>query len=609
MAHPEGHQKKQRRTPRKARSPWLAGVSIRHVGVALTLTLSVLGAWAGHKVGARVAQSVTSALSKPDARKAIIQTKRLPAVEASLRTLRSTVGTTVAFSILFISLLFLYAFKRLFVRRVDAVVEHLRRAARHPDDIAKLGPLRVSALDTREVVGLVQAVNEGLAELDLRNRCRALVKATSERLRDADETQFLPLACDVLHEEVKSIGQAGAYIARSDEDSANFFIEQAVPPSRKGERTRGQPETKGPFSPREGPRAQDLVSRPNTAELHAETVIKFLHSGHALAWTGHLLFLRTLLTSDGSVSLVTVVSPSDNSTLTALQFEHVCSHWASEVARSWHQLRFQDLASSFEISKQLQRKWVQSDCAASLAESVNDRSLISKGLGFEALPSRFINGDFLCVFHLEKKKSSIVILGDVTGAELRAGLAATGCVAAVSDRFETRKNDSPHLLLEALMHSLNRYMWSAYRGKLGLRSLGIYFNHESGQGALGCFGQPFPYILSSVDRKPMILVPGVNPGMMGMAEDIDTTPTTFQILAGQILFACTEGILATEDTQGKRFEKMIQRGTLADICQQNPAATASALLSLFLDAAKSHAGNTSIRNDLTAVALKSIRPE
>jgi hypothetical protein len=52
---------------------------------------------------------------------------------------------------------------------------------------------------------------------------------------------------------------------------------------------------------------------------------------------------------------------------------------------------------------------------------------------------------------------------------------------------------------------------------------------------------------------------------------------------------------------------MIQRGTLADICQQNADATAPLLLSKLLDAARAHAGNTSIRNDLTAVALKVMR--
>ena len=106
----------------------------------------------------------------------------------------------------------------------------------------------------------------------------------------------------------------------------------------------------------------------------------------------------------------------------------------------------------------------------------------------------------------------------------------------------------------------------------------------------------------------MVLLPAVNPGMMGLAGDIDTTATTFQLLAGQVFFACTEGILATQDLQGKRFEKMIQRGTLADICQTNADASASVLLSKLLEAARAHAGNASIRNDLTAVALKVMSP-
>ncbi|MCA2959191.1 MAG: SpoIIE family protein phosphatase [Silvanigrellales bacterium] len=607
MARSDGNGKRQTSARKRAKATWLGAFSIRHVAVALTLALSALGAWVGHRVGAHVSQSVATALSRPDARKAIVQTKRLPAVEASLRDLRTTVGSAVAFSVLFVSLVFLYSFKRLFVRRVDTVVEHLRRAARNPDDVGKLAALNLASLDTREVAALLRAVNEGLAELDLRNRCRALVKATAERLRHAEESHFLLLACATLREESQGIGEAGAYIARATDDANGFLIEEGVPPSRQGEQTQAFPARRREASPREAPRAQDLVSRSNLAEMHAEAVIQFLRSGHALSWQGSLLFLRTHLTSDGAVSLVTLVSPADRGALTALQFEHLCSLWASEVARAWHQLRFQDLATSLEISQQLQRKWVQSDSGATAAESRTRVGPIDDCVGFESMPSRFINGDFLCVFRLEKRNASIVILGDVTGAELRAGLAATGCVAAVADRFDARKGDAPHLLLDALMHSLNRYMWAAYRGALGLRTLGIYFNHETGQGALGCFGQPFPYVLSPVDRKPMVLVPAVNPGMMGLSEEVDTTPTSFQLLAGQVLFACTEGILATEDVQGKRFEKMIQRGTLADICQQNADATAPLLLSKLLDAARAHAGNTSIRNDLTAVALKVMR--
>jgi hypothetical protein len=497
------------------------------------------------------------------------------------------------------SLALLILLRHLVLSKIEQVSSHLRRAARDPDHVDRIGWLRPDTLDLREIATLYGAVNDGLAELDLRNRSRALVKATAERLRHAEERTFLQNACAVLRDEDGGLGEARAFIARQADGEARWLLEAR---SDVDESSSGQRDGRGllPGGGRPAsPGGHDILARASLTEMQTEAVIQFLRSGQGLEWQGNALFLRTHLTSQGDVSLVTVVTPGEGPRLAPLPFAHLCTLWASEVARAWHQLRFQDLAASLELSQQLQRKWIQSDSGDTGASAA-----LGERIGFESLPSRFINGDFLCVFRLERRDASIIVLGDVTGHELRAGLAATGCVAALSDRFDASRNDPPHQLLEAFVQSLNRYVWASYRGALGLRALCVHFDHGTGQGALACFGQPFPYVLSSSERKPMVIVPAVNPGMLGLAAEIDGTPTTFQLLSGQVFFACTEGILATEDVHGRRFEKLIQRGALADILQRDPLASAPEMLASFIDAARVHAGDTSLRNDLTAVTFK-----
>gem|GEM_PF-5927077 len=572
---------------RTARRQSFTGLTFRAVFIAFTVTLSVLAAAVGTFVGARLAVRTAAVVS-------VKATRSLPDLKLAL-------GFGFTFAVLLATLACLLLVRRLVLDRLDAVVRHIRRVARSPDNIRRIGRIVPGTFEIKEVIEVMAAVNDGLAEMELRTRIRSLARETSEQLAKVEEEDFLPKAC-ALFKGTGDVQEVRAYVARMDVAGGSFLIERQS--EKKETRERGGSGAVGAgMGAHVQSHIQELLSHGNISEMRSEAVVQFLKSGESMEWQGNTIFQRTNLTPGGEVSLVTVVTPEVRLSLTSFQFEHLCAMWASEVARAWHQIRFQDFASSLEISQQLQRKWVQNDRGTPATASAGLSSV-----GFENLPSRFINGDFLCVFRLENRNASIVILGDVTGHELRAGLAATGCVAALSDRFSMLAETATHVLLDGLMNSLNRYMWASHRGALGLRTIGISFNHETGQASLCCFGQPFPYVLSPLERKPMVLVPAVNPGMMGIAESIDTTPTPFTLLPGQILFTCTEGILATEDVQGKRFEKMIQHGVLADVCQQNPQAEAQALLERFLDAVRSHAGSTNIRNDLTAVILKVTLP-
>ena len=219
-----------RQNPRARHRPTLASsLSLRHLLLALAAASCILSAWVGHTVGKQTALGVSQAASRafaaPDAKKALATSKKLPVLEAALRRVGPAHALTAGFTALLVSLLFLYVFRKLFVERVEAASDHLRRASRAPDQVGRLKALRPGTFDTREVLRLHSAVNDGLADLDLRNRGRALVQATDARLQGADESGFLSLACSVLQSEGGGVGDARAYITRATEDERAYLIE------------------------------------------------------------------------------------------------------------------------------------------------------------------------------------------------------------------------------------------------------------------------------------------------------------------------------------------------------------------------------------------------
>lgn len=477
------------------------------------------------------------------------------------------------------------------LKPINRVTQFIRLASRNLDQLPRQ-PLRLT--DAAPVRTMVKALFDGISEISLRHKTLRFLEASRAALNKADDATFLSVAQQV---GVSSGIAQGCrlFVARENREQRKFFLEKS------SDKTKENTPADLVVALSAQSESHTLMSRNSLAEMRYEVVLQFLKNGAAQEWSQKVLLMRTPLGNEADLHLVAMISPHSGLGLPQDKFEQLTESWLGELSRLYHQVRYQDFVANLELSHEMQRLWVQSVPANDLT---SERLMAS--LGYESVPCRIINGDFLCVFKYEKRNCSLVVLGDVSGHELRAGLAATGIVAALSDRFHALKDEAPHVILEELMQSINRYMWASYGGDLATGAQGIFFNHETGQGLLSCFGQPFPYVISPQERKPMVVVPHTTHGLLGIDEVLDYSSTPFSILPGQALFACTDGILETEDMHGKKFEKVVQRGALADVTQSAMPHGAPALLQKYLECVRAHAGNNAIHDDLTGVVLLSI---
>ena len=466
------------------------------------------------------------------------------------------------------------------------ITDFVRYAAQNPDKVPKLQPPTVEAAQLRE---LGKAISGGLGELAMRNKTNELIQNTRTSLQKSDENSFLSSAHAVLMD-LGLTDSCSMFIVRENLDVRKFVIEK----------TSDKPTSANNGLYAKESISQSILSRTSAQpDFKAELVLQFLRSGILSEWSGSQLLARLPLSAEADLSLVIIAHLGNKRDYSKEKFESILQSWLEELSRLYHQMRYQDLTSHLQLSQEMVRRWIQGDNQ----HNSNTAPLIEQVLGYENIPSRYINGDFLGVFKQPSRMASYVIIGDVNGHEVRAGLAASSLVAILSDRFHFLQNESEHVVLEQFMHSINRYLWGCYQGELATRVLAFSFNHETGQGLMACYGMPFPYFLSPHERKPMVVVPNTTQGLLGVSERLDYSSTPFNVLPGQVLFACSAGMLETPDSQGKRFEKTIQRGALSDLTHQYFSQGAQTLLNKYVDCLRQHAGSRSFEDDITAAVL------
>lgn len=523
---------------------------------------------------------------------------RMPGVRLvlSLEGLDRTLSHILTLSLIFVivssalsTAVLWYVMKETLVSPINRITDYVRRAAQNLDK-AFVTPLRSRNYDVRQVRDLTKAISDGVGEIALRNRTKELLNETREALSKTEERSYLSDA----HALLAASGvadQCVLFIVRENKEQRRFLIEESSerpPPGQTGLHTinKNAAVARAPMSPN---------------DMRADQALHFLKAGAPAEWSGNQLYIRATLTSEADLIIVVVARPSSNILFGAEKFETLIQAWVAELTRMYHLMRYQDLTSHLQLSREMQRKWVATDLGDQGGAQSNHA--LETLVGFETLPSRYINGDFLCVFKFVERDVSLVVLGDVNGHELRAGLAATGLVAALSDRFESIRAKPEDSILEEFMRCVNRYLWLGYNGNLGARVLGVAFNHANGQGLMSSFGMPFPYVISPQERKPMVIVPQSAQGLLGLSERLDYQATLFTALPGQVVFACTAGLLDAEDGQGRKFEKSIQRGVLSDFTDTTVDGGAQAIVHRIFDTVRLHAGNNSLHDDLTGAVF------
>jgi serine phosphatase RsbU (regulator of sigma subunit) len=464
--------------------------------------------------------------------------------------------------------------------KLGELVRDIRRNRR----LVSVDPQKLSILE--EVQILTAQVAQSATSLAIAEKLDRLIEDTRSSTRNCDEQNFLPTLKRIWLQSGLA-RQCKLYQVHYYPQKASYTVEGTS--EREGS-SLGMPKDQNALGLRFEDSAADMLSQ--------GTALEFLRTGHDVSWFDNILCAKATLTQDENSILVLLLVPDRQANLKQEQFEHYARTWIDKSSDLYKHVKVQNLAIMLELSRELQRKWIEDDAPQNARTDYFDNVLAA-----DSLPCQLINGDFLFVHKFVNRKATLVVLGDVTGHELRAGLAATGIVATLSERMRSIGDEPPHLLLEEMLQSINRYLFMSYQGTLGSGASGLYFEHESGQGIVCCFAQPFPLILSEHERKPLVIVPRSTNGMLGINEKLDYTTTPFSLLPGQALFLCTDGLLESQDAKGRKFEKAIGRGALSDITEKYLPSGSAKLLTKIIESARAHAGTNILKDDITCTIL------
>lgn len=469
---------------------------------------------------------------------------------------------------------------------IRRAMEFVRLLPLQSDKPPKLYQSRTDALELRKFLA---ALYNGFAEISTRQRMTRFIESTKLALKTCDENMFLTVAQAKWIESELALN-CRVIVAKINIQRTRFKIEKT------SERPNAEVNLQNVSS--DSPMRAQAQEIP--VDLQDDVVLLFLRQNKPYQWVKDVLFACVPIGPESDSYIVVAIRANANAGIPPARYEQLVQVWCVETANIYHQTRSQNFAGKIEIALELQRKLIQSDVPES---EEAQSSLLSSALGYESIPGQSINGDFIFVQKYEKRNCSLVVMGDVTGVDLRAGLAATGIVAVLTDRFHFLKDAVPHVILEEIIQSINRYMYVTYAGKLATGCMALYFNHDTGQGLMACFGQPFPYVFSARERKPMVIVPQSQHGMLGIDTQLNFECTPFSVFPGQVIFACTSGLLEVEDPSGKKFEKVIHRGALSDITEQYLDKGAPVLLSKFIECARTHVSHGVLKDDLTGAVF------
>jgi len=165
----------------------------------------------------------------------------------------------------------------------------------------------------------------------------------------------------------------------------------------------------------------------------------------------------------------------------------------------------------------------------------------------EYRPARQVGGDFFQILPHPTDGSVLIVVGDVTGHGLQAGMLVALIVGAI--RTQTEINFDPL----SMMQSLNKRLYG--RGQAHATGLALHVA-LNGAVTLANAGHMPPYL----NGKELPLE-GALP--LGMAEDADFSVMHFQMKPGDRLLLLSDGVAEAQDKDGQlfgfeRIDKMLQ---------------------------------------------------
>ena len=267
--------------------------------------------------------------------------------------------------------------------------------------------------------------------------------------------------------------------------------------------------------------------------------------------------------------------------------------------------RDDSLARDFLAARNLNRVYIQSE---------HPTKSLPSCIGVAHRPSAQVFGDFIALSHDPIHHETIAVVGNIPGKTPLSGVAAhaaLGVLAAELSRIrnsDSRVKSTSSAKLQTVVSAIHNFVLNIYSGRLGVELSAVFFDHRTGTGEFVSFGQPFPYLISPNERRPLVIGPDdLSSGMLGISSTFSFLPTSFNLLPGQILVIFTAAILALRDQNKRTFEKEIARGKLGlfnNYSKEKEAhRTATSFANNIIALATAHIKDSPLSDDLSLLCL------
>jgi hypothetical protein len=511
----------------------------------------------------------------------------LSKVDEKLLQIRIWGSVLVIFTTALSTLLFLYIIQKTVARPIDRAVSMMEGLVA---DVERIPPLELKKSDALQVKRLMRALHAGLSEILIRQRTLGLLDRTRKILESKlDGSLFFELKSIWLAS--KLVQECHVFLVRKGHGDS-FFVDadSSGDPSSVSDTLRG----KG-----------NLARRSNQlAELQkdfvVEAALKLAAREMEIDWADQWLMAKVSVQVVAEESfLVLAIVPSEASGMAPDKFEELSLEWLREVARLQQVSRYRILAGEIEISRELRRRVVSFHGDHDNSDGSEFETMVAceSQVGAKGL------GDFVFVSNLLNRKVSVSVVGNVNGQDFRAGLAAAGVVAAMTDRFQVLHSSDQQRVVKGLVSSINSYLWNTYAGKLGASCTIMVFDHEQGVGSFVSYGGGHPFLLTPMERKPMLMVQTEPCSPLGLSEVFHSVSTAFPLIPGQIVFVGTPGLFDLEGAHGLRFEKYLVSGGLSEVVDASYTESAKVLIQRVFDAVRKFSGTQVTASDMTAFVL------
>lgn len=512
----------------------------------------------------------------------------LEKVDEKLLQLRLMGSILVIFTTALSTLLLFFVIRKSVTGPIERAVAMMESVVANVDKVPRLEMRDTDALQVKQ---LMKVLHAGLCEISIRQRSQLLFEKTRKEIESNDEVALLA-ALKKIWMGSKLVLNCQLVFARKTESGA-YSMEYGTLSESNAEESGKLNDAVGGVK-----RATQVLDLQK--DLVVEAVSRFLSRELEMDWSEQWLLAKIPMQFlNDEALLVLAIIPNELSGLTPDKFEELSHSWLTEVARVHQVAKYRSLTGEIEISRELHRKRVtfypvREDDDGSAFEMVAacDSHGGTKGLG-----------DFVFISNMASGMVTLSVLGTVGGQDFRAGLAASGVIAAIADRFQLLRGGDHQRVMKGVAASINHYLWETYHGNMSATTTIIILDHISGLGSFVCYGSRYPFLLTPMERKPMLIAQSDSCSALGISEGFSFAATSFPVIPGQIVFAATEGALDLENDAHVRVEKFLMGGGISEIVDLSYKELPKVVIQRVLESVRKYGGSQAAVTEMTGIVL------